>query len=44
MGMRKGKELERLGDVFPVVDEKAFEVVGDGDADGGAGEEGLFLR
>ena len=41
--VREGDEGEVLGDVFPVVDEQGFDVVGDGEADGGAGVECFFL-
>lgn len=37
-------QREGFGDVFPVVHEDGFQVVRQGEADGGAGEEGVFLQ
>ena len=36
-------QREGFGDVFPVVHQDGFKVVRKGEADGGAGEEGVFL-
>lgn len=43
--VRRGQrdQGEGFGDVFPVVHKDGFEVVREGEADGGAGEEGVFL-
>jgi UDP-2,3-diacylglucosamine pyrophosphatase LpxH len=44
MHMRKGDELMILGDVFPIVDEQGFDVVGDRNLDRWPIIEVLFLN